>query len=101
MVEKLKEAREKKKTANDMYQDYYKDVHDYLKSRFPDILEWEIQETATFATHRMIICAGDILREHDREWQYMIKKYYEPKQQKVKRSEMHYVPRREHENSEL
>lgn len=46
----------------------YDDVREYLKAKFPDALDSDIQETAAFATNRANVTACDIVRERDEFW---------------------------------
>lgn len=47
---------------------YYDDVREYLKAKFPNMLDSDIQETAAFATNRANVTAYDIVRERDEFW---------------------------------
>lgn len=39
---------------------YYDDVYEYLKAKFPNLLDSDIQEATAFATNRMKVVLADI-----------------------------------------
>lgn len=54
--------------SNDKFTEFMNDVERYLISRFNNVPEHELQETATYIANRVSVLACDLLFDRDKEW---------------------------------
>lgn len=59
---------------NNSFTEFMNDVERYLKLKFRDVPEHELQETATYIANRASVMTCDMLLDRDKEWKRSLKR---------------------------